>query len=338
METTALAPLNLPATGALARAQQGQFLPQDIWEEAIAPADDDDFEDIQPRHKVLVGNGQEGKFLDRDDGKEATGPSEIMGVALASVDTQVMFQPNNQSKDRFTYYGLNVLQEAPRWICRCTDVKRSKPELNPALTPEQREEATQLRIGGAVGTSCRECPMSGKKGWLEVNGQNVRPPCTEGSALVWLDSQKEEPAILRLLSESARNLRNFISRHFKIGRKSLMPYHHVLRLTFKKRQGANGSYYSIDAGLAETTPKELHPVFNRLRQAHYYMVAEALNEEMEHLESLAEQEAAAEAAAGGGRVVDQQAGVTIGPDGLPVYPDEPRGFSQDDIGMDDVPF
>lgn len=319
--------LSLSPTCALARAQAGNLLPEGVSPASLAPEEDDDYADIEARHKVLQGNGQVGQFLDRDDSPEtAKGPDEVTGVIIADVATQLLFAPNKQARGRYEMYGLRVLNEAPRYICRCTDL-RSKPELNPGLTPEQLEEAVRLGLGGATGKRCVECPMSGKMGWLELEGgQKVKPPCTHGRAMVWLDSQKEEPAVLRFLGESARNWERFVARHFKVGRRSMMPYQNVVSFRFRAQQGEDGKYYSVEPRVVERTPPEQHPLYLAIRQALGFMVQESLEDEMRHLESLAEQEARVDQAETGGRVWEppgSEGGITIDEEGNPVYESAP---------------
>lgn len=344
-DETALVPVTLstlPATGALALARGEGLLLAGVTQASVAPQDDDDFADVDFRPKVLQANGQDGMFKDRDKPKTEDGPRETAGVAVVVNQTQNLFRPNKQKVDTYNLYGIGkVLQDGDhKWICACSDkrpVQRggAAPRLNPALTPDQVEAAKQAGIGGATGQGCIGCKMA-TKDWLESEGVRVAPPCTPGVALAWLDHKVGEPAVLRMLGESARNFLAVVARKLKLGKRSLWPFTYLLRLVYRKRTDEDRglAYWSVDTEIRDKVPESEYPRFLEARQNLMTLVREVTESDDDHLETLAEQEEAAHAAAAssGGRTVDYDVN------------EPPSSFGWDNDGnpsylnKDDIPF
>lgn len=340
-ETTALALATLPETSALALARTGNLLPEGVTEASVAPVEQDDFSGIEFRPKIIQANGQEGQFKDRDLAKDIAGPNEVFGVAVVANQTQNLFRPNKQKLGQYAIYnmGKELAEGTHKYICACSDKLRGTPRLNPALTADQVEAAKKAGIGGATGVNCAACPMATKDWRLDEAGQKVPPPCTPGAALAWLDSQQSEPAVLRMLGESARNFFAVVARRLKLGKGSLWPFSFALRFKFVKRTNVRegSSYWSADTIIGDKIPESEYPKFLDCRRNLMGMVREVTEADDEHLDTLAEQEEAA-AYSGPGRTVDHQAdtgsgGIQFGPDGLPYFPDE----DQPPVDMGPVP-
>ena len=187
--------LVLAQDSALARAKSGaSFIPSNIPEHLLRPPDEeDDFHGIEVRTPVVDYSGKYGTFPGPGEEKDA-GPKEVQGIALARLQTAVLFKPGSDKEDKFRQLGFRALLEGEhKSICMASDT-RQPASLNPALTDEQRQEATRLGIHGATGKKCLGCPMAQFSSIIDGR------PCKKGVALLWLDALRGEPVVLRAIA------------------------------------------------------------------------------------------------------------------------------------------
>lgn len=315
-EALALVPAS---NSALARATSGAgFIPSNIPEHLLAPSDEqDDFNGIEPKTPLLAFSGKFGRFFLRCHEEADSGDQEAMGIALARLQTQVMFRPADGNKvERFREMGFDQLLGGENvTICRSSDT-RNPAQLNPMLTDAQRAEAKKLGIHGALGKKCMGCPM------IRYSTVLDGAPCKRGMSMLWLDGKRGEPLVLTLIAyKSVKAFEDFLAQAFANGKVSI--YGYVLQLGREKVTDKSGEYFRLTAKLGQAISAEEKEAYRRLRAELMPMLVRTAEETLEHDEDEPQRyEPAADT--GGGRVIDA--------DG------EDVGFGAEDVFSGDVPF
>lgn len=293
MSETALA---LNSDSALARAKTGaSFIPSNIPEHLLAPVDEQDFHGIEPKTPIVKYNGKYGTYYGPGEEKEE-GAKEITGIALARLQTAVLFRATDPSKvEGFRQIGFNeLLQGEHKYICKAPDT-RKEAALNPQLTDSQREEAKRLGIHGAAGKKCVGCPMSRFSTTLDGR------PCKQGAAMLWLDAQRGEPVVFQVIAyKSVRALEDFLSTAFANGKVSL--YSYVMSLGRAKVELKGKEFFQLSAKTISAINPEERDVYRKLRVELMPMLERTADEAMEHDEE--DGPVPFVASADGGRVLD----------------------------------
>lgn len=287
--------LVLAQDSALARAKSGaSFVPSNIPEHLLRPADEeDDFHGIEVRTPVVDFSGKYGTFPGPGEEKDA-GPKEVQGIALARLQTAVLFKPGSDKEDKFRAIGFRALLDGEhKSICMASDT-RQPASLNPALTDEQRAEALKLGIHGATGKKCLGCPMAQFSSTIDGR------PCKKGVALLWLDAQRGEPVVLRAIAyKSVKALEDFLGQALR----GVSIYGHVLALSSTKIKEKGNEYYQLTARILEPVSPELIQTLREKRAELYPMLVQTTEE---HIESHDEDSAPVPISAppSGGRTLD----------------------------------
>lgn len=268
-------------------------------------ADDDEADDmrgIRAATKRLNFNSNHGKFAPggvRDkDVLDGDYPTEIVGVILARVEGHVLYGFDANYRERvlkFKSLGFRSLLDVPTWICSNRNMSHPlKAELNPALTPEQVDEAKKFGVGGATGRGCTGCPMA--KWHKDELGADTRN-CQGTEAYIWLGDDEPEPVVLSTSSsQSYTAMKRFLAEHGTVRGKPAKIYRFLIKIG--TTSGKNSKKVMHPEILGEVPPS----VIPFLQE--YRLQAKALLERMEIVPAEAEaapvsEAEAAEAALGG---------------------------------------
>ncbi len=208
-------------------------------------ADEDEAEDmagVRGSIKRLNFNANHGKFAPAEivdeEVKRGEYPAEIEGILLARLEGQVFYGFNPEYRERMVNFkskGFKSLLDVKTWICGNRNTLKGLPEVNPALTPEQLEEAKKFGIGGACGTTCKSCPMN--VWYKDELGANARD-CQGTEAYLWLGLTEQEPVVLQTSSsQSFTAIKRFLDENCTVitakGRQPAKIYRFVVRIRTK---------------------------------------------------------------------------------------------------------
>lgn len=280
---------------ALTQARTGTLLPPGLTPAALAPADEDDMQGIPDRHPIIRANAKYGTFpMAGEEARDA--PKVREGLALARTDSRILFPPTPENLPRYQALKLAALankepDKGPRWICSCTNLRTGKAQLNPQLTPEQRQAAIASQLGGATGKGCHECWMGRRDTAWQVDDKGKFQLCKEGINLLWLDSALGEPAVFQYIAgTSVKALREFFAKYFKKGKNPLSVYTYPIRFTMVGERKNGNDYCVAQASIGPPATDEELAVYRQLRADLVTMLdatVEASVEtfEMEHLDA-----------------------------------------------------
>lgn len=226
---------------ALRGVKAGLLSASDLDQQYFAEEDEvDDLHGIRNQVPRITANSHHKRFCPPNTDEAGNHPAVIEGVILARNEGRVFYVPNKAMgpkklllANKLGYQPL--LETKQSWICSNGNlVDPARAQLNPALSPEQRETAVRLGIGGATKRGCAGCPCAA---WHKIDdgtkdGANVRL-CQSSESLVWLDSQQPEPVVLQVgAATSVKVLGEFIAKTFKRLGKQLSLFTYVVRLSW----------------------------------------------------------------------------------------------------------
>lgn len=209
----------------------------------------DDFGDIRQEIPRMGTDAKLGVFYDTKVPKtdRRNQPQEAIGSIMARRAGCVHFGFNPkfgvEKREKAKSQGYVKLLDTEDWICRnsASDLEPKAAVLNNALTPEQKEEALRLRIGGATGRGCKECPMAV---WVSdpTNPEKVFRTCNETESVLWCDKTYPEPVVLQITAgTSIANFRKYIGSICLKGKERYPSFRFVTRLFFAPSAKAGDS-------------------------------------------------------------------------------------------------
>lgn len=290
--------LAIPEQSALDQARHGlmqsAILPAGMDANYLAPADEeDDLAGIHVSNPMIGINYKYGTFVNRSTKQEPElAPRSIAGVALARTESRLAFSPQQKDhREKIVQVGLPELSKVEfdkaKWICQTDNLRKTRPSLNPSLTPAQKSEA----VKAGVGHDCASCPLAR---WHEDSTGKKFTICKTATNLLWLDSELQEPVVLNSLSgPSNKILNNFLAAHMKKGRSQLSIYSYQLKFSTEKIKRDGNEYYQLvpEVG-AESSPEEL-AVYRQLRAGLLDMLDARVGEMADNMDPLESEEAPA---------------------------------------------
>lgn len=218
---------------ALLCAMRGELAEEDDLGLDLDLGEHNDLDGILPDVTMVKVDGGSGVFAEKDADLRKC-PSELYGVILARQGAKVFFPPRDKVLEYAKSAGFShLIADDLKWICRAANAARpGAAELNPQLTPAQREEATRLKLGGATGKGCVGCPANS---WYDPgDGSSKIRLCKDSENLVWLDSQRDEPVVLTMVAASCVvSLHKYLKTCFSKG-KPLPLFRYLVKLSMKE--------------------------------------------------------------------------------------------------------
>lgn len=190
---------------------------------------EEDFFDVRASLARIQGMGQQGMFVHKDTEQRF---QTLEGIVIGKLNSQALYPPGDHDQTEWAQ-GERAYWGAVKYLCRAGSVRRP-PEINPDLSPAQREEVMRRRAGAPT---CEKCPLAkpqpdGKGGWQA-------PDCKGYYDLLWWDAALQDYVWVRVGGTSVPSLRKAFN---DLARKGL-PLQFAARLSYKAGEKKGSAVY-----------------------------------------------------------------------------------------------
>lgn len=171
--------------------------------------DDDELDaldDVKIRPTRIKMDGTNGEFsiVGNTDVKPR---GEIQAVVLDKLDNSQVFFPELDQEGRQVWPPRTGDADWPKFICRADSI-HGVPRLHPELNAAQRQYVLELKVGGAVGGNCVDCPMAQFRG-------DEKPRCSGARNLLVFDDLTREPSVLQVKGTSIKGCDRHLAEYKK---------------------------------------------------------------------------------------------------------------------------